>query len=750
MGIRTGALGTLAALVVAAACTEAGGGVTPGAGDGGADGGAGDGSAPACADLRMIEARTAAPGGTALYLAAADCAGNPLPGLDPTTFAVTEDDAALPPGATVEPVPIKGQEPFIDILVDVSNQTTSYRADLVAAANALVDSVAAASDRGHFGVYAFAGGAQPVEILAPTMDLLSVRAKITALATYAATDGSSTNVYGSMSSTLQRLRTQTDEFVKRNGNGGLNLRYLVTLTSGVDTAKRGQAAEVGELVASTHSSSFGLVVGGPAFDAASEAAMKTSAPQSLVQKAAAADLVAEASTLGTRIGGELRSTYLLGYCSASRAGEHQVAVRLRAPTTTRTAAVGTIDAAKAGDGCTTATFGACGAKTCGSVGCGACDDRKAKCDTATGACIDECDAQNACGDSVVTSDLGYKQTCASLPRRALCAGALTCVDTTKDIEHCGGCGKSCGSATATCTAGTCACTEAPCPTIPVRTKEVANFVVYGGDIYITDYAAGMSTIRKTPVSGGTTVDLATSTPARGIAVDASGVYWLTETAVKRTGLNGGAVTDLATLIEPPQVLRVSNGQLFWWENGRIRRMATTGGPITTYDAPGMPALVSQQFFVEGAYLYFYADGYGQQGIATSGLGRVAIVDPTTFEPWARGVAASAPCTVSATHIFCFYYDAMGAYPRVWTIAGEEVNTAFPGSAFPQPWSTPLLDGNVLYFWNGAQQWIGKTTLGSGTSARVTSGQGGLFGGLQVDGASVYWNHEAKEIRRHAK
>lgn len=36
------------------------------------------------------------------------------------------------------------------------------------------------------------------------------------------------------------------------------------------------------------------------------------------------------------------------------------------------------------------------------------------------------------------------------------------------------------------------------------------------------------------------------------------------------------------------------------------------------------------------------------------------------------------------------------------------------------------------------------------SSRVTSGQNGLFGTFQVDGASIYWNHEAKEIRRHAK
>lgn len=159
------------------------------------------------------------------------------------------------------------------------------------------------------------------------------------------------------------------------------------------------------------------------------------------------------AVIAEKIASQLSGIYLLGYCSPSRSGTHELSVEV-ANTPSQSAAsiqfVGDSGAA----GCSAATFlGQCDGKTCAGFACGACDDSTSWCDTAAGACRSHCERDAGTCALSYTTNLGYAFTCADSPRSTACGSS--CTDLTGTDQHCGACDNACRFGS--CVGGSCVC-----------------------------------------------------------------------------------------------------------------------------------------------------------------------------------------------------------------------------------------------------------------------------------------------------
>src|SRR5262249_10206222 len=92
-------------------------------------------------------------------------------------------------------------------------------------------------------------------------------------------------------------------------------------------------------------------------------------------------------------------------------------------------------------------------------------------------------------------------------------------------------------------------------------------------------------VRKISLGGGTPVDLVTGVNITipSIAVDASAVYFVTQTAIMKVGLDGGTPVELATFPQYDGLqVRVRDGFVYWltYDSGPLMKVSTTGGTPT--------------------------------------------------------------------------------------------------------------------------------------------------------------------------
>jgi hypothetical protein len=135
-------------------------------------------------------------------------------------------------------------------------------------------------------------------------------------------------------------------------------------------------------------------------------------------------------------------------------------------------------------------------------------------------------------------------------------------------------------------------------------------------IYFQDWQT--DTIRRIPVSGGSTVILAYATNVdkhRGLASDGSYIYFDDDIGLKRVPIGGGSVEILVTGYEQSQ-LAVDAAYVYWTERsqggmdlGAIRRVPNTGGNsnvLTLISAPNVND--PNSLAVDGTNLYWIEDG----------------------------------------------------------------------------------------------------------------------------------------------
>ena len=158
------------------------------------------------------------------------------------------------------------------------------------------------------------------------------------------------------------------------------------------------------------------------------------------------DLVREFQTLAARIDAQTKRTYALVYCTPSGGGDHTGSVRIvgaadQVPASHRFNANGLSGCQSAQD-----IEGLCNDKSCGGLGCGACDDRTDSCNGS-----DQC--QSFCETDAVTAAVTLNERCDFPNPRGYvqyCEQDIstrcgeTCTDLANDSANCGTCGLDCG------------------------------------------------------------------------------------------------------------------------------------------------------------------------------------------------------------------------------------------------------------------------------------------------------------------
>jgi formylglycine-generating enzyme required for sulfatase activity len=350
-------------------------------------------------------------------------------------------------------LPQAGVGVFVSLVLDLSSSTAPVLDELVNGARAFVGTLELARLPVQVQVLAFGGAERATERQRHTLDLDRVRGALEGLRTWTPTDVGSTNLNGAVVQALEQSAAAQQAYRERNQGGAFSTGHVVVFTDGRDTARRVDVSTVQSAVSASPDTL--MVVGLRGADWRPEAIAALGARYT-VEAPDALQLARDFSAVANRIAGQASRTYLVGYCSPSRAGSHTVTVGVSGAET-RAQAVYDFDAGGFDGSCRATAFaGICEGRTCGGLGCGACDDRREACEGGR-ACRDNCQIRGLCGDQVIMNGQGYEQSCPNAPESFGCG--RQCVDTLTDPNHCGGCDVACDPLGETCEAGACALKE---------------------------------------------------------------------------------------------------------------------------------------------------------------------------------------------------------------------------------------------------------------------------------------------------
>jgi hypothetical protein len=526
---------------------------------------------PACIQLQELDARPVS-SGAALFVRALSCAGDPVQNLDPNTFDIYEDGQRND-GASV--LSVRGQETIVSLVLDLSAATLSVRTDLIETAKIMATDLAQGAGRGRVQLmlHWFAG-----EVVNPlgrsTLDLAEALNELEKLKTLVPGTPNVANLNGAFVASFSRTQNMVQTIRGRNGGAPLVPTYLVSISSGVDSANATSLASVTSNLSGNPIQRYAIVLPSAGYNAAARQQMQERATAGVIEALSVQDLRIQGRVLAKKILDETKSTYLLGYCSPSRAGQHSVEVRVKAPKiATR---IARFSLALINDGtCSAQTF-ACGSNTCGGLACGVCDDRSEVCATTSSLsrCVDACKERGLCGGAPLSLN-GYNVVCSDRSTSTECVGE--CVDLTTNPLHCGACFGDCGSQTATCNgnAATCQCAEGPCPK---PFSEALGFA-YGG--YLFGYN-GFGIVRVSEAAGGPAIRIVDEPMLTRLAVGAGYVYFSVGNRLERVALDGSGRTVVWQEPETIEYVLIDNNYVYvqiGWHLVRIPHGAGTARTI---------------------------------------------------------------------------------------------------------------------------------------------------------------------------
>ncbi len=260
-----------------------------------------------------------------------------------------------------------------------------------------------------------------------------------------------------------------------------------------------------------------------------------------------------------------------------------------------------------------------------------------------------------------------------------------------------------------------------------------------------------SRLMKVSVSGGAVTVLATIVDPtqvkvpRKIAVDGLNLYWIDGSTVSKIPVNGGGIITLASGLQSPVDLKVDANEAIWTETvccahgqkGSIKKVAIAGGDVSILadgvDAPGAVAL-------DASNNVYWTEG-GPTGL-TEGFGRIAKVPigggaVTTV---ASGVSDDlAPIAVDDMNVYIADKFTIKKVP----IAGGQVEKLAGTDFFVRAIAT---DGVSVYWNEDPFSTVRKVPVGGGLVVTLAAGFGPA-GPIAVDHTHVYWMDHFDTIRK---
>lgn len=422
-----------------------------------------------CVLTRVLEApRQLDPSGVGIFFSMDDCQGRPITDLAEAETLVYEDGLPLSSEASARPFEQRGLQVFVTLAIDVSASTRPNITQVVSAARRFVETLNEPSrglrDRVQVSILGFAGEASPAFVQAHTLDLDLVLSRIDELATYVPADASSTNLNGAVVSAYGRNESAQAAFRSRNRGGAFTAGYVVLFTDGTDTAGRTPVDTAQTAIQSSPDNLLVVGLRGTDYDPSALLALFATPddPSGSRSRSAVIDadersvLDRDFARVAARVAGQVRRTYLLGYCSPKRSGTHSVYVGIRGAMTTVWGTAPTFDATGFTGGCAVDMFdpvSVCAGAECGGFGCGACDDRTSVCATTAsptvpGRCASACMLANRCSGETIANSFGYTQVCDESLEATLCGS--TCRDLVSDSANCGACENRCFCGSGAC------------------------------------------------------------------------------------------------------------------------------------------------------------------------------------------------------------------------------------------------------------------------------------------------------------
>jgi hypothetical protein len=331
-----------------------------------------------CVRTRMLDTRTVDPGGLAVFFTMDDCLGRPITDVVSSELEVRENDVRVPSEAGVGLFELRALRVFITLAVDVSASTQPIIDEVIDAAVQFVDTLADPSrgleGRVSVALRAFGGEADAGFTTTHSPNLARVRERLEELRTYSPPDASSTNLHGALVASLEESDRAQAVFQRRNRGGAFTAGYVVAFTDGLDTAGRVTLTTARTAIEESTDDTIAVGLDGADYDPVGLRSLVGN--RQVVDAAAPGVLLREFAAIAARVSGQIRRTYLLGYCSPKRSGMHSVTVGLAGATNQVIGDTPSFSADGFDGTCMTSSFDpavACVDRECGGLGCGACD-----------------------------------------------------------------------------------------------------------------------------------------------------------------------------------------------------------------------------------------------------------------------------------------------------------------------------------------------------------------------------------------
>jgi alpha-tubulin suppressor-like RCC1 family protein len=279
-----------------------------------------------CVVTRLLDGRSTQPANVAMLFTADDCQGRPITDLTEDGFAFRQDGEKLSVESAVTILPQRGLQVFVSLVLDVSSSTKPLLPQLIAGAKALAHKLQI--EKGlpvQIGLYTFAGyvpSGSLSTVQPPTLDPTSLLRELDALAS----PGGSSDLHGALVQAVERIRSDEAAFRLRNFGGAFTTGYIVLFSDGRDTAGVTSLDDAVSAVENSRDQVLAVAVQSADYE---PERLRLLAPFGVIVAPAAQTLERDFAAIANRVAGQIKRTYLAGYCAPAQGGAHVASVELR-------------------------------------------------------------------------------------------------------------------------------------------------------------------------------------------------------------------------------------------------------------------------------------------------------------------------------------------------------------------------------------------------------------------------------------